>query len=143
MDCARVTSHLVGYHLGLVADDERGTLEAHLLGCRSCLEKYLALKRAADKAAHTKNEEDRPSPEVRARLRAAVMREVASPPPRRVTLFTRRIPLYQGVALAALAAAITLAAPSLLRRASQSDHSTTSVTSVDTSRTRAESLHIY
>ena len=104
MDCATVTSHLVGYHLGLVAGDERGTLEAHLLGCRSCLEKYIALKRASDQAARAQGEaSDRPSPEVRARLRAAVAHEFASPARRaKVSLFTRRIPLYQGVALAAV-----------------------------------------
>ena len=138
MDCAGVAGHLVAYHLGTVSDDERDDLEAHLVECGGCLRTYLALKRAADRAGL-----ERPRPEVRARLRAEVAR--AFPPPNRrpkLAILGRRIPLYQGVALAALAAAIALVAPTVIRRVPQTDGST-GAPAVDTSRTRAESTRIY
>src|SRR4051794_15629015 len=107
MDCTGVAHHLVAYQLGTVADEERDLVEAHLLGCGTCLKTYLALKRAADHA-----ELERPSHEARAKLRDAVQREFAPRKP----FFVRRIPLYQGVAFAAIAAAIALAVPSVLSR---------------------------
>lgn len=100
---------------------------------------YLALKHAAERGPL-----DRPSPAVRARLRAEVARTFArdragaSVP----SLFARRIPLYQGLVAAALAAAITLLVPSVVRRlASRDIHE--GAPEVDTSRPRAESLQIY
>lgn len=137
MDCARVAEHLVAYHLANVTEDEREAVEAHLVDCSSCLKTYLALKRAADRAEHA-----RPRPEVKARLRAEVARTFPSKRAPRVTgaLLFRRIPLYQGVALAALAAAIALVAPAVLHRAQWTSHPGTPV---DTSRTQAHSLHIY
>jgi hypothetical protein len=58
-----------------------------------------------------------------------------------VSLFARRIPLYQGVALAALAASVALAAPNVIRRVSRNE--AVGAPTIDTSRTHAESLHIY
>jgi anti-sigma factor RsiW len=140
-----MTSHLVTYQLGTIADEERDGVEAHLVACRACLETYLALKRAADRAVHAGDVgADRPRPEVKSRLRAAVALEF--PPPARhtrIAVLARRIPLYQSVALAALAAAIALAAPSVHHRVSRADASATGTPSIDTARTRAESLHIY
>jgi anti-sigma factor RsiW len=137
MDCTGVD--LVAYHLGSIEERERDAVEAHLVACRACLRTYLAIKRAADRA-----ELDRPRPEVRARLRAEVAR--AFPPRARPSVghpvLTRRIPLYQGVVLAALAAAVAVAAPSVLHRVSRIEAGG-DATSIDTSRTRAESLHIY
>jgi anti-sigma factor RsiW len=149
MDCSGVASHLVAYHLGTVTDEERDAVEAHIVECSACLVTYLALKRAADRA-----ELERPRPEVRERLRAEVASSFQRPSkatgePRgpsesraRLTLFARRIPLYQGVALAAVAAAIALAAPGLLQRVSLSG-AMVGAPSIDTARTRAESLQIY
>lgn len=140
MDCAGVAGVLVAYHLGSIADDERDGVEAHLVSCASCIKTYLALKRAADHASDSLSR--RPRPEVRARLRAEVMRAFA-PPPQKLATFARRIPLYQGVALAAIAAAVALAAPSFFQWARRSTGAHGEPSSIDTNRTRAESLHIY
>ncbi len=137
MDCARVAEHLVAYHLASISEKERDAVEAHLVDCSACLKTYLALKRASDRA-----ESERPRAQVKARLRAEVME--AFPPRRRrpsLAVFARRIPLYQGVALAALAAAIALVAPGVLHRAGRSPK--VGAPAIDTSRTHAESLHIY
>ena len=67
MDCAGVASHLVAYHFATVSDEERDAIDAHLLGCKACLEAYFALKRAADKRPLEK-----PSARVKDRLRAEV-----------------------------------------------------------------------
>ena len=136
MDCTGVVGQLVAYHLGTVSDEQRDSLEAHLLACRACLRTYLALKRAGDRA-----ESERPRPAVRARLRAEVARAFPAPE-RRPTILGRPIPLYQGALLAALAACIALAAPSVIHRISRADVAP-AAPSVDTARTRAESLHIY
>lgn len=133
MDCTGVALHLVAYHLGTVTDEERDVVEVHLVGCPGCLKTYLALKRAADRA-----ELDRPRPEVKAKLRAAVVREFGRPAP----LFARRIPLYQGALLAAIAAAVALAAPGVVRRFSHHD-ARAGAPAIDSARTEAESLHIY
>ncbi len=138
MDCAGVAGHLVAYHLGNVTDDERAAIEVHLVECGCCLKTYLALKRATDRTGL-----ERPRPEIRARLRAEIAR--AFPPPNthpRLAILGKRIPLYQGVALAVLAAAVALVAPAVMRRVPHGDVST-GAPAVDTSRTRAESTRIY
>ncbi|MBX3226116.1 MAG: zf-HC2 domain-containing protein [Labilithrix sp.] len=137
MDCTAVTPNLVAYHVGAIDDADREAIEAHLVGCRACLEAYLAIKRAADRAVF-----ERPRPEVKERLRAEVLR--AFPPReagRRVAFFRRRIPLYQGVALAAVAAAVVALAPKVKERLHLRAAEPAPI--VDTSRTRAESLSIY
>jgi hypothetical protein len=131
MDCTGVASHLVAYHLATVSDEERDAIDAHLLGCRGCLETFLALKRAMDRGPATK-----PSAAVRARLRA----EVAASFPRRT--LARRIPLYQGLALAAAAAVVALLVPSLIKRNAPYD-AREATHEVDTARPRAVSLQIY
>lgn len=137
MDCTDVAHNLVAYHVAAIEDADREAIEAHLVGCRACLETYLAIKRAADRAATP-----RPRPEVRARLRAEVAKAFPpKPKPARLTFLRRRIPLYQGVALAAMAAAVTLAAPSVVRRVQRS--SAAPAPMVDTSRTHAESLTLF
>jgi hypothetical protein len=143
MDCTGVAGLLVAYHLGTASDEEADTVDAHLVGCSACLKTYLALKRAADRA-----QLEQPRPDVKARLRAEVAREFSRPVSapakvRPLAVFARRIPLYQGVALAALAASIALVAPGVLRHFERESAETTSVPLIDTARTRAESLHIY
>ena len=136
MDCAAVASVLVAYHFATASDEDRAAVDAHLVGCRSCLETYLALKRAADARAR---DAERPSPEARARLRAEVARTFGSRA-RRPTLLSRRIPLYQGVVAAAVAAALALALPRLLDPKLAVGAGTPFV---DTSRANAHSLSIY
>ncbi|HEY8074050.1 MAG TPA: hypothetical protein VIF62_08075 [Labilithrix sp.] len=131
MDCAGVASLLLAYHLATTSDEERDAIDAHLLACNGCLRTYLALKRAAERGTM-----DRPSNETHARLRAEVARTFAKP---RVVFLRRRIPLYQGLAFAAIAAAITLVAVRGYRHANVSE----GVPQIDTSRPRAESLQIY
>lgn len=144
MDCTGVASHLVAYHFATVSDEERDAVDAHLLGCTTCLASYLALKRATDKSPL-----ERPAASVKARLRAEVAaafpaRADLTPPVRaaRVTLLARRIPLYQGIAAAAVAAAIALALPTLLRQQRQRDVPE-GAAQIDSARPRAESFQIY
>jgi anti-sigma factor RsiW len=143
MDCTVVAGTLVAYHLGAATDDEADAVEAHLVACASCLRTYLAIKRAADRA-----QLERPRPEVKERLRAEVARSFPAPArvrdhrARPLPMLVRRIPLYQGVALAALAASIALVAPGVVRRVARSE-AAPGVPVIDTARTRAESLHIY
>lgn len=137
MDCTAVAENLIAYQVGSIADDEREAIEAHLVGCRACLEAYLAVKRAADRAVF-----DRPRPEVKEKLRAEVVKMFPPKPKARpVRFFGRRIPLYQGVALAAVAAAIAAVLPRVTERLTHRTSEPAPI--VDTSRTRAESLSIY
>jgi len=126
---------LVAYHFATVSDEERDAIDAHLLGCRTCLEAYLALKRAADKSPL-----ERPGARVRERLRADV---AAAFPPKagRVALLARRIPLYQGLAAAAIAAAIALAVPRLFHEPHRAVPE--GAARVDSARPHAESFQIY
>lgn len=141
MDCTGVASLVVAYHFGTVDDDERSAVEEHLVACTTCLKTYLALKRATERPGSG----ERPSPKARARLRDAVEREVRPrdrSAPRPVSLLARRIPLYQGLVAAAIAAAITLATPTVMRRLVRHDVGD-GAPEVDTSRSRAASLQIY
>jgi hypothetical protein len=138
MDCTGVASHLVAYHFATVSDEERDAIDAHLLGCTTCLASYFALKRAADKSPL-----ERPDASVKARLRAEVAATFAERPrTARVTLLARRIPLYQGLFAAAVAAAIALAVPTLLREQRQRDVPE-GAAQIDSARPRAESFQIY
>lgn len=142
MDCTAVAENLVAYHVGAIEDADRNAIEEHLVGCRACLETYLAIKRTADRAVF-----ERPRPEVRERLRAEVQRAFppsanASKSKSPVAFFRRRIPLYQGVVLAAAAVLLALAGPSIVKRV-QRANTHDAAPMVDTSRTRAESLTIY
>lgn len=140
MDCTAVAENLVAYHVGAIDDADREAIEAHLVGCRACLETYLAVKRAADRQVF-----ERPRPEVKEKLRAEIVKMF--PPKKKadrtrpVTFLGRRIPLYQGVALAAVAAAIAAVAPKVNEHLHHRAADTAPI--VDTSRTRAESLSIY
>lgn len=140
MDCAGVATHLVTYHFAAsdLADEERDAIDAHLLECKSCLETYLSLKRAAEKRPV-----ERPSPAARARLRAEVAATFAPEREKRVMFLVRRIPLYQGIAAAAVAAALALVLPGLLRGDGRAPSPRDRGTEIDTARPRAASLTIY
>lgn len=138
MDCAGVASHLVGYHFAALDDDVRDAIDAHLLGCKACLSTYLALKRAAERRPL-----EIPSAAVKERLRRDV---VAAFPkkqvrPARVTLLARRIPLYQGLFAAALAAALALAIPTLLH--GRLGEIREGAPQIDSARQGAEAFEIY
>ena len=150
MDCAGIGSLLVAYHFATLGDEERDAVDAHLLGCTACLRTYLSLKHAAERGPL-----ERPSADVRARLRAEVEEafrdagrqatpapELVNRPARatRVPILARRIPLYQGLVAAALAAAITLI---VFGRPGARIEVHEGLPEVDTSRPRAESLGIY
>ena len=75
MTCASAQQELVGFHFGLVEGDARRELEAHLATCQSCCADFLAVKRDVETAEGT----DGPAPAVRARVRAAVARELHPP----------------------------------------------------------------
>jgi hypothetical protein len=80
---------------------------------------------------------------VKARLRAEVAATFSSQPrTARVTLLARRIPLYQGLFAAAVAAAIALAVPTLLREQRQREVPE-GAAQIDSARPRAESFQIY
>lgn len=141
MDCTAVAENLVAYQVGAIDDADRAAIEAHLVGCRSCLETYMAIKRAADRAVF-----ERPRPEVKERLRKEVAKAFPSKKPvSKLMFFRRRIPLYQGVALAAVAACLAVAAPSVIQKLRQTSAPSAQQDApiVDTARTRPSSLSIY
>jgi hypothetical protein len=78
MTCDELRSELIPYHFGEVTGEVRRALEAHLPGCAACVTELLALKRAFE----TADDEARPTDAARARLRAAVAREIGAAPRR-------------------------------------------------------------
>lgn len=146
MDCAGMTDRVWGYHFGTLDPPSTDEVEAHLLTCTACLRAYLALRRATLEAPS-----ERPSGEARARLRAAVAARYApqatiegtarTTPSARPRFFARRIPLYQGLAFAAIAAAVVLSLQGAVRLAERRVGA--GAPDIDTSRPRANSLRIY
>jgi anti-sigma factor RsiW len=70
MECNLTEPDLVPYHFGMLEGDGRTRVESHLLECPRCLREYIAIKREIETS------DESPSPVARARLRAAVVREV-------------------------------------------------------------------
>lgn len=146
MDCKLIQADLVAYHFGSGGDDARDEVDAHLLGCNACLRTYLGIKRHVD---HGASLDARPRASVRARLRADVLAEfrpTASARLRRIV--SRPIPLYKGLALAAVLVACAVLAPLLrpLLAAKQEPRSAILMESarrIDTSSPKAESLTFY
>jgi anti-sigma factor RsiW len=151
MDCALITEQLIAYHFATCDEPERTLVEQHLLACNDCLRAYLRLKRDIERGA---SGGDRPSDATRQRLRARVA--AAFPPPAsnagapaappvtattvaRPRLWSRRIPLYQGLAAALLAAGLALLVPALLH--GRPDPSGGDAV-IDTRRPVPESIHI-
>ena len=80
MSCDEIEPALVAYHFGVLSDDERPAVEAHLPGCPACVSALVALKRAIE----TGEDAPAPSPALRDRLRRDVARELGlTAPPRR------------------------------------------------------------
>ena len=72
MNCGTMHVELVGFHFGVIAEDLRAEVEAHLLSCGRCLREYLSLKRTVELGEG----EARPAPAVKARLRQAIAKEL-------------------------------------------------------------------
>ena len=140
MDCPLIEGHLVGYHLAALGEEDREEVEAHLLSCRSCLRTYLALKTHLD---HGGREAAAPSEAARLRLRAAVEERFGPSRARLAVRWLRRpVPLYQGIAVVALAVAASVLAPVLVR-AFERDQSAHAAERVDSARPVAQSQTIY
>ncbi len=139
MDCALIQGRLIEYQFATLEDADREAVEAHLLRCTACLRTYLALKAHVDRGSGAGEE---PSEEARLRLRAAVEARFRSTATRRVRRWlSRPVPLYQGLAVAAIVAVAVALAPAIARSlrsggARPAEH-------VDTALPAAESLTIY
>jgi anti-sigma factor RsiW len=104
---------LLAYHFGATSDEEREQVDAHLLACTGCLRAYLRLKHHVERGAARGA---RPSEAVRARIRADVEAIVRPSGAARVREVLRRpLPLYQALAVAAVAAGIAVGLPSITR----------------------------
>jgi len=135
-----IQGNLVSYHFATASDDEREAVEKHLVGCTACLRTYLALKTHVDRGAR---ERDHPSEEARQRLRAAVEARFRATPARRLRgWLVRPVPLYQGLAAAAVVLAAVALGPAIagVLRPPPAAHA---AQRVDTARPVAESMTIY
>lgn len=109
MDCRMIQGELLAHALGASDDEARGRIDAHLLTCTACLRAYLRLKHHVERGASL---ERRPSDDVRRRVRAEVAELVRPTRAERFNRWLRRpIPLYQGLAVAAVAAGVAIAGP--------------------------------
>lgn len=99
MICDELTGDLVAYHFGEVPEAGRDALEAHLVTCATCVQRFVALKREIELGEAG----PRPSTAARARLKAAALAEVAKP--LRPWAWWER-PLAFGVASAAVVVAL-------------------------------------
>ena len=105
MDRHVTPDDLLVYTLGESSDEDRARIDGHLCACGDCLRGFLDLKGHLERGL-------RPRPAVRDRLRAEVQQAFRSTPAARVRRALRRpIPLYQGLAAAALALAVSAFAP--------------------------------
>jgi hypothetical protein len=130
---------LVAYHFGTTTSAEREAVDAHILGCQACLRAYLRVKHHIE---HGRSVEARPRAAVRDRIRADVAAIVRPSGPARVRRLLRRpIPLYQGLAVAAVAAGVAISLPSLFDALTSRPPQTAA--RIDTSRAVAESLTTY
>ena len=75
LTCDGARQELVGFQFGTLSDDARRALEAHLQTCPACVTVFLAVKRDVETAESSPP----PPPELRARVRDAVARELRRP----------------------------------------------------------------
>jgi anti-sigma factor RsiW len=112
MDCRLIQDELLPYVMATLSDEDRERTDAHLLACAGCLRMYLRLKRDVQRGASLGA---RPSDETRRRIRADVASLVQPRGAARVRQWLRRpIPLYQGLAVAAVTAGIAIGLPQAL-----------------------------
>lgn len=139
MDCALIQGKLIEYQFATLEDADREGVEAHLLACTGCLRTYLALKAHVDRGSGAG---ETPSEAARVRLRAAVEGRFRSTPARRLRRWlSRPVPLYQGLAVAAVVAVAVALAPGIAH--SLRSAGARPAEQVDTARPAAESLTIY
>ena len=69
---SHVESELAGYHFGVLDDETRRRVEAHLMECPECVRAFVEIKRAIESS----EEAPAPSNAARSRLRRAVKREM-------------------------------------------------------------------
>jgi len=140
MDCTLIQAELVGYHLAGVGAETRDAIDAHLLGCTACLRAYLRLKSSLDRPDQ---ERARPSAAARARLRADVERRFRPTLRARAARWLARpVPLYQGLALAAVLVVVDAAVLPRVR-ALFDRSSATSAPRIDSARPQPESLDLF
>ncbi len=165
MDCRMIQSDLVAFTFGTPigatsesesgnangnanatsSDDARDRIDAHLLTCTDCLRAYLRFKHHVERGASLR---ERPSDDVKRRIREDVASVVRPRGAARVLRSLRRpIPLYQGIAVACVAAGIAVASPWIhhlvTSRLAGSDEGPVAESRVDTSRAIAQSNTIY
>jgi anti-sigma factor RsiW len=134
-----IQGELFAYALGASDDAERDRVDAHLLTCTACLRAYLRLKHHVERGVSLA---ERPSDEVRQKIRNDVAAVVRQGGTARVRRWLRRpIPLYQGLAVAALAAGVAVVGPWLLDAVSRKPQEVAA--RVDTSSAVATSITIY
>jgi anti-sigma factor RsiW len=142
MDEHVVEERLLTYYFGAGSDEEGVRIDAHLCACASCLRAFLDLKRHVE---HEGRRALRPRAETRARLRAdvaaAFQPRAAAPLLRLRRALRQPIPLYQGLAVAAVAAALGVLVP--FARLHLRPVPPPSGEHVDSARLSPESLTVY
>jgi hypothetical protein len=134
MDCRLTKSALVSYTLGATSleDGERERIEEHLVACTECLRGYLRLKHHLGRS---EGGGERPSEGTRRRIRADVADLVRPGSVERVRQWLRRpIPLYQGLAVAAVAAGVAIALPQAMASIDAARRAPETMARVDMSR---------
>ena len=147
MDCRLIQGELIAYYFATTSEEQRGRVDEHLVACTSCLRAYLRLKHQIEhpnvEGEGGSARVDRPSAETKRRLRADVEAAFRPSTSDRVRRWLRRpIPLYQGIAAAAVALLVASAGPILANAFEDSDSAVTSER-IDSSRPSPESLNFY
>jgi anti-sigma factor RsiW len=142
MDCGLIEGELLPYTLGTSSEEDRERIDEHLVSCTSCLRAYLRLKHHVERGAARGAQ---PSDETRQRIRDDVAAIVRPRGAARVRHWLRRpIPLYQGLAVAAVAAGIAVGLPQAIASIGPASRRAPETTAhVDMSKPVPEALAIY
>jgi anti-sigma factor RsiW len=142
MDCRLIQDELLPYALGASSDEERKRIDEHIVGCTGCLRVYLRLKHQVERgSAPSAGPSVRPSAEVRRRIRDDVAEIVRPRGAARVQRWLRRpIPLYQSLAVAAVAAGLAVGIPQIVDSFRKAPETTARV---DMSRPVPQLLAVY
>ena len=139
MDCRLIQGELLSFTLGNASDEERGRVDEHLVACKDCLRAYLRMKNYVERGALPSA---RPSEATRRRVREDVAALVRPRGAARVREWLRRpIPLYQSLAVAAVAAGIAIGLPQALAAFDRKSPETTA--RVDLSKPVPQALALY
>jgi predicted anti-sigma-YlaC factor YlaD len=150
MDCRLIQDELLPYTLGASSDEERVRIDEHLVACTGCLRAYLRLKHQVERGVEGgvgrgSSPTARPSEETRRRIRQDVAAIVAPRGAARLQRWLRRpIPLYQSLAVAAVAAGIAIGVPQVLAAFDALDRRAPETTArVDMSKPVPQALAVY